>query len=346
MRLLEGIRVIEFDGIGPAPFAGMLLADHGAEVIRIARPGGQPNGVDAGDADLLLRGRAATLALDLKDPAGRAAALDRVAGADALIEGFRPGVMERLGLGPADCLARRPSLVYGRITGWGQTGPWAERPGHDINYLALSGALHALGDPDRPPPPPLNMVADFGGGGMLLAFGIAAALARAARTGEGGVVDAAMLDGAALLLAMTVGWRNAGLGSERRGENILDGAAPFYRCYATADGQHLAVGALEPRFWAAARAALGLADPLFDAQHDRALWPEMRRRIADLVASRPLAGWQAAIDTPDACITPVLAASAAAGHPHVASRGTLAIGPGGLDVAPAPRWTPAGDVAR
>lgn len=339
--MLEGVRVVEFDGIGPAPFAGMLLADHGAHVTRVVRPGGQPNGVDAGAHDLLLRGRAATVELDLKVPAGRDAALDLVAGADALVEGFRPGVMERLGLGPANCLARRPALVYGRITGWGQTGPWADRPGHDINYLALSGALHALGDPDRPPPPPLNLVADFGGGGMLLAFGIAAALVRSARTGEGGVVDAAMLDGAALLLAMTVGWRNAGLGTEQRGENILDGAAPYYRCYRTADGHHLAFGAIEPRFWRALRDALGLDDPLFDHQNDRGLWPEMRRRIEAVVTARPLAGWQAAIDMPDACITPVLAASTAALHPHVAARGTLAATRDGLDVAPAPRFTPA-----
>lgn len=340
--VLAGLRVVEFDAIGPAPFCGMMLADHGASVVRIARPGGQADALDAGEHDLLLRGRL-RLALDLKDPADLARARELVQAADILIEGYRPGVMERLGLGPEACLADNPRLVYGRVTGWGQHGPLAHAPGHDINFIALAGALHAMGEPDRPPAPPLNLVGDFAGGGMMLAFGVLAAHLAAARTGRGQVVDAAMVDGTAALMAMIAGWRNAGTWSGRRADNLLDGAAPFYRCYATRDGRFLAAGAIEPRFYAAFRRALGLDDPLFDDQMDRARWPAMRARIAAIVASRTLAEWRGAIDQRDACLTPVLTLEEAARHPHLVARGTLQFDGDALRVATAPRYPAASD---
>lgn len=335
--VLSGLRVVEFDAIGPAPFCGMMLADHGASVVRVARPGGQPGVLDAGDHDLLLRGRL-PIALDLKSPADLVHARELVSAAHILIEGYRPGVMERLGLGPDVCLAANPSLVYGRVTGFGQEGPLAHYPGHDINFIALSGALHAMGHPERPPEPSLNLLGDFAGGGMMLAFGVLAAHLQALRTGKGQVVDAAMIDGTAALMAMICGWRNAGMWSSQRGDNLLDGAAPFYRCYATRDHRFLAVGAIEPHFYAAFRQALGLVDPMFDEQMNRARWPAMRERIATIVASRTLAEWQAAIDTPDACISPVLSLDEVAHHPHIAARRALHLEGDAVITAAAPRF--------
>ncbi len=317
--VLDGVRVVEFDAIGPAPFCAMMLAHHGASVVRIARPGGQPDMLDAGEHDLLLRNRL-NIALDLKAPADLAHAHALIRAADILIEGYRPGVMERFGLGPDACFADNPRLVYGRVTGYGQSGPLAQQPGHDINFLALSGALHAMGEPDRPPAPPLNLVADFAGGSLMLAFGVVAAHLQAVRTGRGQVVDAAMIDGTAVLMALVCGWRNAGMWSAGRGDNLIDGAAPFYRCYATRDHRFLAAGAIEPRFYAAFRRALGLTDPLFDEQMDRARWPAMREQIAAVIAGRTLAEWQPAIDDPEACLSPVLSIEETPFHPHLAAR--------------------------
>lgn len=336
-RILAGVRVVEFDAIGPAPFCGMMLADHGASVVRIARPGGQPPTLDAGNSDVLLRGRL-TLTLDLKDPVEFGHARELVSNADILIEGYRPGVMERVGLGPEACFADNPRLVYGRVTGYGQHGPLAQQTGHDINFIALSGALHAMGDPDLPPALPLNLLGDFAGGGLMLAFGVLAAHLQAVRSGRGQVVDAAMVDGVAALMAMIHGWRNAGMWSSQRGDNLLDGAAPFYRCYATRDGRFLAAGAIEPRFYAAFRRVLNLTDPLFDAQMDRRLWPEMRARIAAVVAARTLAEWQQAIDEPDACLSPVLSLEEAALHPHMLARQTLGFADDAIAVGIAPRF--------
>lgn len=263
---LHGIRVIEFAGIGPGPFAGMMLADHGAEVIRIDR-GAKGDGIGVAAKDPLLRGRK-SIALDLKNPASIAAVRRLVKDADAIIEGFRPGVMERLGLGPDVLLADNPKLVYGRMTGWGQTGPMAPEPGHDINYIAISGALHALGRKGEKPTPPINLVGDFGGGGMLLAFGMLAALLHAKTTGEGQVVDAAMTEGSALLMTMMWGFRAMGRWSDERGTNLLDTAAHFYDTYETADGKYVSLGAIEPQFYAELRAVMGLTDDRWSAQHD------------------------------------------------------------------------------
>jgi alpha-methylacyl-CoA racemase len=348
MSALAGVRVVEFDAIGPAPFCGKLLADHGASVIRVGRPGGQPNGISAGDADPLLQGRP-TLPLDLKNAADCQRVFDLLDGADMLIEGYRPGVMERLGFGPDEVLGRNPRLIYGRITGYGQTGTLALHPGHDINYIALTGALHAIGSADQPPPPPLNLVGDYGGGAMLLAFGLLAAHLRALRTGLGQVVDAAMLDATLQLMSPVFGWMNAGMWSMQRETNFLDGSAPFYRTYRTADGRFLAVGAIEPKFYAAFRQALGLSEPMFDAQMDRASWPAMRTRIAQVVASRTLDGWRDAIAVQDACLSPVLSCDLVASHPHVLSRKALQRDPdGNLHVAAAPRLslTPAAMTSR
>ncbi|NBU25750.1 MAG: CoA transferase, partial [Gammaproteobacteria bacterium] len=258
--------------------------------------------------------------------------------ADALIEGSRPGVMERLGLGPEAVLAVNPRLVYGRITGYGQTGPLAQHPGHDINYIALTGALHAIGRAADPPPPPLNLLGDYGGGGMLLAFGLLAAHLNALRTGQGQVVDAAMVDGTLQLMSPVYGWTNAGIWSATRESNFLDGSAPFYGTYRTADGRFLAVGAIEARFYATFRQVLGLTDALFDAQMDKARWPAMRGRIAAIVASRTLEGWRDAIAVPDACLSPVLSCEDAPDHPHIAARAAVDREPdGSLRTAPAPR---------
>lgn len=332
---LSGIRVVELAGIGPGPFCGMVLADQGADVIRVDRPGG---GGGLPMPDLTARGRR-SIAVDLKRPEGRDVVLRLVGKADALIEGFRPGVAERLGLGPDDCLAVNRRLVYGRMTGWGQEGPLASAAGHDIDYIALAGALHAVGRAGERPVPPLNLVGDYGGGGMLLAFGMVAALLEAARTGTGQVVDAAMVDGTALL--MTPIYELAGLGwwQDRRGANLLDGGAPFYDTYETADGRAVAVGPLEPQFYAELLAVLGLDPAALPAQHDVAAWPELRERLTAVFRTRTRDEWAAAFAGSDACVAPVLSLAEAPQHPHNLERATFLEVGGVLQPGPAPRFS-------
>jgi alpha-methylacyl-CoA racemase len=331
---LQDLRVVEMAGLGPAPFCGMLLADMGAEVVRIERVGTRPD-----KTDILTRGRS-ILQLDLRSPDGAAQALEAIARADVLIEGFRPGVMERLGLGPAECHARNPRLVYGRMTGWGQHGPLAQAAGHDINYIAISGALHAIGRYGEAPVPPLNYVGDFGGGAMLLAFGVLAALHEARRSGRGQVVDAAMTDGAALLSAMMYGFKAAGQWSNERGVNLLDGGAHFYDTYACADGKFLSVGAIEPQFYALLRERCGIAgDPAFDAQMDKSRWPLLRLRLADLFRTRTRDEWCALLEGTDACVAPVLDWDEAPAHRHNVARGTFMTVDGVVQPAPAPRFS-------
>ena len=336
---LSGLRVIEMAGIGPCPFAAMMLADMGAEVVRIERKPdpAMPNPYPTLGTkyDVMARGRR-PLALDLKDPQARALLLGLVAKADALVEGFRPGVMERLGLGPDVCHARNPKLVYGRVTGWGQHGPLAQAAGHDLNYVALSGMLHAMGDPDRPPAPPLNLVGDFGGGGMMLAFGVVCAMLEARTSGRGQVVDAAMTDGAALLGAMMYGLRAHGSWSAARGANLLDGGAPFYATYACADGRFIAVGAIEPQFYARLLALAGASDPAFGRQWDSGDWPALKGKFAALFATRPRDAWCALLEGTDACFAPVLDMDEAPRHPHNAARRTFVDVDGVTQPAPAP----------
>jgi alpha-methylacyl-CoA racemase len=336
---LSGIRVVEIASIGPGPFAAMVLSDLGAAVVRVERPGAAM-GVGG---DPLLRGRCATVAIDLKQPAGTAMALRLAAGADVLIEGFRPGVAERLGIGPEVCLDRNPRLVYGRITGWGQHGPRAAEAGHDIDYIAVAGALQPIGTPEAPPPPPLNLVADFGGGGMLLVAGVLAALVERSVSGAGQVVDAAMVDGTALLMAMHHGLAAAGLWSDRRHDNLLDGAAPFYRCYRTADDRFVAVGALEPGFYAALLTGLGIDPGTCAAQYDRSGWDATARRMAAVFATRTRDEWAAHFAGTDACVAPVLTPLEATRDPHLAARHTFVARGGAMQPAPAPRFdrTPA-----
>jgi alpha-methylacyl-CoA racemase len=344
MGPLSGCRVVELAGIGPGPFAGMILADLGAEVVRVDRPGAAPP-AGARGADILGRGKKSVV-LDLKRPEAVAVLLDLAGEADVLIEGYRPGVTERLGAGPAECLARNPSLVYGRMTGWGQDGPMAQQAGHDIAYIALTGALHAIGEAGGPPQIPVNLLGDFGGGSTYLVIGILSALWAVRNGAPGQVVDAAIVDGTAHLLAMTHGMLAAGAWVDERGVNRLDGGAPFYSVYATADGRHMAVGALEPQFYAEFLLRLGLdEDPA--RQHDRAGWKSLRRRIAETFATRTQAEWTEVFSGSDACVAPVLGLREAADHPHIAARGTLVTRDGVLQPAPAPRFsaTPAGPVA-
>jgi alpha-methylacyl-CoA racemase len=330
---LQGLKVIELAGVGPGPFCAMLLADQGAEVLRIARPGAVP----LVPHDLSLRNRA-TVELDLRRPEAIAAVLTLLEGSDMLVEGFRPGVMERLGLGPAPCLARNPRLVYGRMTGWGQHGPLAQAAGHDLNYIALSGVLHAVGEAGRPVPP-LNLVGDFGGGGMLLAFGLMCAWHEAQRSGQGQVVDAAMTDGAALLSTMMYSFKQAGQWSNARSDNLLDGGAPFYATYACADGKWVAIGPLEAQFYALLRERCGLNEPLFDQQNDRSRWPAMRERLALVFATRTRAEWCALLEGSDACFSPVLDWDEAPQHPHNRARQAHVEVDGVLQPAPAPRFS-------
>ncbi|GGS27184.1 CoA transferase [Streptomyces humidus] len=334
---LSGCRVLELAGLGPGPFAAMTLADLGAEVVRIDRPGGSGLFPGFEHLDVLNRGKKSVL-LDLKQDDAVRAVLDMAARADVLIEGYRPGVAERLGLGPDDCLARNPRLVYGRMTGWGQDGPMAQLAGHDIGYVALTGALHAIGSAGGPPQIPLNLVGDFGGGGTYLVIGVLAALREAERTGRGQVVDAAIVDGTAHLLAGTHMLLATGMWQDERGVNLLDGGAPFYAVYETSDGRHMAVGALEPKFYAELLAVLGLdEDPA--AQHDRTRWPRLRERIAGAFAGRTRSEWTQAFSASDACVAPVMSLREAAGHPHLKARGTLVEQDGVLQPAPAPRFS-------
>lgn len=332
-RPLQGVRVVELASIGPGPFAAMMLADAGAEVVRIDRPGEAAPGANV---DPLLRNRRSVV-VDLKHAEGPAVVRALAAGADAVIEGFRPGVAERLGVGPDDLRADHPQLVYARATGWGQDGPLATRAGHDLDFTALSGALYPIGPPNAPPPPPINYVADFGGGGMMLAFGLVAALHAARATGEGQVIDAAMIDGAAAQTAMLQGMRAAGMWSDEREANLLDGAAPFYRTYETADGGYMAVAAIEPAFYAELLDVLGL-DPAAWPQHDLAHWPSQRRELAEIFASRTRTHWEAEFADRDACVVPVLEPGEVAAHPHHRARGTFVDVEGVLQHAPAPRF--------
>jgi len=333
---LDGVRVVEIGGIGPGPFAGMLLADLGAEVIRVDRPTG---GVDQDTHVVLLRGRR-SMAVDLKDDRGLEVVRRLVDSADALIEGFRPGVMERLGLGPDELLARNPRLVYGRMTGWGQTGPYADVAGHDINFIATAGSLKPIAAPDSTPVAPLNMLGDFGGGGMLLVCGLLAALLHARETGQGQVVDAAIVDGAATLTAMLHSMRHSKRWSAPRGENLFDGGAPFYHVYRTRDDAWLAVGAIEPQFYAQLLEGLGLSEELRGTPQLAAEeWPRVRERFAEVVATRSLAGWLQVFDGTDACVSEVVDPQDVATQPHLAARETYLVVNGVLQPAPAPRFS-------
>lgn len=335
---LAGLRVVELGAIGPGPHAAMLLADLGADVVRIERPAGGLRLLPDGAADWLLRGRR-RVAADLKEAAGRRLALRLVARADVLIEGFRPGVTERLGLGPDECRAANPRLVYARMTGWGQQGPLAQRAGHDLNYLAVTGVLHALGTAGAPPPPPLNLVGDFGGGSLYLVLGILAALWERERSGAGQVIDAAIVDGVSSLAQMVWALRGPGLWSDRREANLLDGGAPFYDTYACADGRYVAVGALEPQFYQELLNGLGLADADLPAQYDRAGWPVLRSAFTQAFASRDRDEWVRRFADTDACVTPVLSFAEAPAHPQLAARGTLTTLDGVVQAAPAPRFS-------
>jgi alpha-methylacyl-CoA racemase len=337
---LAGLRVIEMVGLGPCPFAAMMLADMGAEVIRIDRKaaGGGPFPMLGTKYDVMARNRR-SLALDLKHDRAREVVLALVARADVIIEGFRPGVMERLGLGPAECHARNPKLVYGRVTGWGQDGPLAQAAGHDINYIALSGMLHAMGRAGEPPSPPLNLVGDFGGGAMMLAFGVVCAVLEARQSGKGQVVDAAMTDGAALLGAMMYGLRAFGMWSDRRESNLLDGGAPFYDTYACSDGKFISIGAIEPQFYEQLLALAGAGDPAFNKQWSQRDWPDLKERFAALFKTRTRDDWCALLEGTDACFAPVLDMAEAPHHPHNRDRGTFVDVDGVTQPAPAPRFS-------
>jgi alpha-methylacyl-CoA racemase len=335
---LAGNRIIEFAGIGPGPFAAMLLADMGADIIRIDRIGTATASFDVDpELDILSRNRR-SIALDLKTSGGRDVVLRLCATATALIEGFRPGVMERLGLGPETCLRANPALVYGRITGWGQTGPLSRSAGHDINYIALSGCLHGIGRAGEPPVPPINLVGDYGGGAMFLVTGILAGVIHARATGQGQVVDAAILDGAALFLAPFMGLRTMGFWNDERGTNLLDGGAYFYDCYPTRDGEYLSIGALEPRFFAELLRIAGLDSGTY-TQSDPAQWPTLRARLAEVIVRRGRDEWMMLFGAADACVAPVLSMEEAPRHPHNMARETFISRFGTLQPAPAPRFS-------
>ena len=333
MKPLSGVRIIEFDGLGPVTFAGMVLGDLGADVIRLTRAGAIGDFGDAGGS-VTNRARNA-VPVDLKSPEDRDRVLDLIANADAVIEGFRPGVLERLGLGPEVCAERNPKLVFGRVTGWGQTGPLSQMVGHDINYIGLTGALHAMGEAGRPPVPPLNLVGDYGGGAMLLIVGVLAAVLEARTTGKGRVVDAAMTDGTTLLSGLFFALSAGGQWSDQRGTNLLDGSAPFYRCYPCSDGKFVAVGALEPRFYAALLAGLDLT-PEEAPQFPISSWPALEAKLGALFASRTRDAWAAHFEGTEACVTPVLSFAEAADHPHNRARQTIAGAP--PQPSPAPRF--------
>ena len=336
MGPLHGIKVIEMVGLGPGPLCAMLLADMGAEVIRVDRPGG--NLFSGSRADLLGRNRR-SLAVDLKHPDGVATVLSLVERADALIEGFRPGVMERLGLGPDTCRLRNGRLVYGRMTGWGQDGPLAQAAGHDINYIALAGVLHAIGEKGGRPVPPLNLVGDFGGGGMFLAFGIVCALLEARQSGLGQVIDCSMVEGSAVLMGMFYAMQQAGRWQDERGSNMLDGASHFYGTYETADGKWVAVGAIEPQFYATLVRETGADPQLFENQHDADAWPRQRAELARIFKTRTRDAWCALLEGSDACFAPVLSLTEAPQHPHNVARGSFVELDGMLHPAPAPRFS-------
>ncbi len=331
---LNGVKVVEFQGIGPGPFATMLLSDMGADVVRIDRKGGRGNPTDIG-----ARGRR-SVALDLKSPADIETALKLIEKADALIEGFRPGVMERLGLGPDVALKRNPRLVYGRMTGWGQTGPLAQAAGHDINYIAITGALGSMGRKGAPPSPPLNLVGDFGGGALYLVVGVCAALYEAQRSGNGQVIDCAMSDGAASLMAMFYGFKAAGMWAEERDSNLLDGGAHFYDSYETKDGKFVAIGSIEPQFYALLLEKAGLKDdPAFQAQMDRGQWSALSDKLAAVFKTKTREEWSALMEGTDVCFAPVLTLSEAPNHPHNKARETFVEVAGIVQPNVAPRFS-------
>jgi alpha-methylacyl-CoA racemase len=338
MGPLKGLRVIELAGIGPGPFCAMLLADMGADVVRIDRTEASGLGVPM-DKRFDINGRnRRSVALDLKAPAGRAAVLRLIGGADILIEGFRPGVAERLGLGPADCHAINPGLVYGRMTGFGQSGPMAMAAGHDLNYIALTGALHAIGPAGGKPVPPLNLVGDYGGGALYLAMGLLAALHERTQSGRGQVVDAAMVDGAASLASIFYGMTASGRWSNQRGDNLLDGGAPFYDTYETSDGKYVSIGALEPKFFAEMAERIGLNARFIKGQHDRRLWPEMRAEMTRLLRAKTRDEWCKLLEGSDACFAPVLSIEEAPQHPHAQARQAVIDVAGVVQPGPAPRF--------
>lgn len=336
---LKGMRIVEMAGIGPGPFCAMMLADMGAEVIRIHQKNSSPLlPILNTKYDVLARGRR-SMAIDLKMPGAAEGVRQLIDRADALIEGYRPGVMERLGLGPEACLERNPKLVFGRMTGWGQTGKLASAAGHDINYISLSGVLNAIGREGSAPVVPLNLVGDFGGGGLLLAFGIVCAMLEARDSGKGQVVDAAMTDGSALLASSMFGFKAAGIWSNQRGDNLLDGAAHFYDTYECADGKYVSVGAIEPQFYKLLLQKLGIDDPAFNAQMDPTAWPALKQRLATVFKTRPRAEWASVFDGTDACCTPILDWDEAVQHEHNRDRNTYVEIEGVTQPAPAPRFS-------
>jgi len=338
MGPLQGVKILEIAGIGPGPFAAMMLSDMGAEVLRVDRPSGGSMRFDTGQFDFLGRGRR-SISLDLKSEQGVALVLDLVAGADALLEGFRPGVMERLGVGPDVCLERNPALVYGRMTGWGQEGPLAHAAGHDINYIALGGALAHIGRAGQPPTPPLNLVGDFGGGGLLLAYGMVCALLEAKNSGQGQVVDAAMIDGTAALMAVFHGAQQAGGWSDEWGTNLLDSGAPFYDVYETKDGRHVSIGSIEPQFYAELIAKLGLAGEELPGQNDREGWPVLRKRFSEVFLGKTRAQWCEIMEGSDVCFAPVLTMSEAREHEHAKARSSYREINEASHPQPAPRFS-------
>ncbi|MEZ5169206.1 MAG: CaiB/BaiF CoA-transferase family protein [Acidimicrobiia bacterium] len=347
MGPLQGIRIVELTGIGPGPFAAMMLADMGAEVLRVDRAQLVRDDFSGSNPELLFRGRR-SVGVDLKNPDGVETVLRLVESADALIEGFRPGVAERLGVGPDECAARNPRLVYGRMTGWGQEGPLATAAGHDINYIALGGALAHIGRPGEKPVPPLNLVGDFGGGGMLLAFGVVCGVLEAGRSGKGQVVDAAMVDGTATLMTLIQGLQGIGMWSDERGTNMLDTGLPYYDTYETADGKYVSIGSLEPQFYAELLEKTGLTGEGFEAQDDPALRPRLRERLTEVFLTKTRDEWCETLEGSDVCFAPVLTMSEAAEHPHAKARGTYMEIDGFVQPSPAPRFgrtTPAAPTA-
>jgi alpha-methylacyl-CoA racemase len=336
---LSGLKIVELVGIGPGPFAAMLLADMGADVVRVHRTQSVEKGFDPGGVPILDRNRR-SVGVDLKNPDGIETVLRLVEQADALIEGYRPGVTERLGVGPDECLARNPRLVYGRMTGWGQDGPMADTAGHDINYIALAGALAHFGRAGDKPTPPINLIGDFGGGGMFLAFGIVCGVVEAKTSGKGQVVDAAMVDGASILMSMIWGFRVMGaFDEENRGTNVLDTGAPCYDSYETKDGKFVAIGSLEPQFYSELLDKLGLAGEDLPEQMDRDGWPKLRERFTEVFKSKTRDEWSKIFEGSDACFAPVLTMTEAAQHPHIKARGTVVDYEGILQPAPAPRFS-------
>jgi alpha-methylacyl-CoA racemase len=333
MGPLQGLRVIEIEGLGPAPFCGMMLADMGAEVISVTR-----RSSDTPRAAMVSERGKRSIAVNLKHPEGVEVVLRLCEGADALIEGFRPGVAERLGIGPQDCMDRNPRLVYGRMTGWGQSGPLANAAGHDLNYIALSGALHAIGRAGEAPVPPLNLVGDFGGGGMFLAFGVMCAIYEAQRSGRGQVVDVSMVEGSAALMHMMYGMLGAGLWQDRRGANMLDGAAHFYDCYEAADGQYVSIGSIEPQFYAQLVELAGLDADRFAPQHDAGQWPQLKAALAEVIRQKTRDEWCDIMEGTDVCFAPVLSMSEAPRHAHNRARESFIELDGITQPAPAPRF--------